>query len=82
MAKVVVPGQTSTEVYAGGAGGVIIANGGSSILNLNTADPSTAGGAIELASGDAVVFDAGSAWAAATWFGWSEVGTTAVTTVV
>ena len=61
-------------------------DGGGWLLLVDYPDDASAelaeGGAIELASGDAVVFDAGSAWAAATWYGWSEVGTVAVTTVV
>jgi hypothetical protein len=82
MAKVVVPAGVPTVVSAGTANDLIIANGGSSPLFLNTTDPVTAGPAISLASNDSVVMSAGSAFAANQWVGFSAVGTVAVTTEV
>lgn len=82
MAKITVPPTTDTVVHAGGVTGVIIANGGSSIMHLNTTAPSTAGGAIELQSGDSVAMEPGSPWAASQWVAWSDVGTTAVVTEI
>jgi len=82
MAKVVVPPKTATVVSAGTASDLIIANGGSTPLSLNTEDPSTAGAAIILGNKDSIVMSAGSAWAAATWYAWTEVGGLAVTVEV
>ena len=80
MAKTVIPPTVDTQVHTGGVTGVIIANGGSSIMHLNTPAPSTAGGAIELQSGDSVAMEPGSPWAASAWWAWSDVGTVCVTT--
>ena len=82
MAKTTVPPNEDTVVHAGSAGGVIIANGGSSLMGLNTSDPSVAGWAIELASGDSVFMEPGSAWAAETWHAWAPNGTIAVVTTI
>jgi hypothetical protein len=80
MAKVVIPAQTATQVSAGTANDLIIANGGGSRLMLNTTDPSADGAAVTLGPFDSVVMSAGGAWAAAVWVGWSAVGTTAIVT--
>jgi hypothetical protein len=80
MAKVVIPAQTATEVSAGTANDLIIANGGGGRLALNTTDPSVAGAAITLGPFDSVAMSAGGAWAASVWVGWSDVGTTAIVT--
>ena len=82
MAKVTVPGKTATIVSAGTANDLIIGNGGSSPMSLNTTDPSTAGAAIYLGNKDSIVFAAGSALAAAQWVAWSDLGTVAVVTEV
>ena len=82
MAKVVVPKRTATVVSAGTANDIIIANGGSSSLSLNTTDPSTAGAAIILGNDDSVAMSAGGAWAAAQWVAWSELGGVAIVTEV
>lgn len=80
MAKVVIPPKTATQVSAGTASDLIIANGGGGLLMLNTTDPSADGAAITLGPFDSVVMSAGGAWAAAIWVGWSEVGSVAIVT--
>jgi hypothetical protein len=82
MAKVTVPAGVPTVVSAGTALDLIIANGGSAPLFLNTTDPTTAGPAITLAHKDSVIMSAGSAFAANQWVGYSGVGTEAVVTEV
>jgi len=82
MAKVVVPKNVATVVSSGTAADLIIANGGSTPLSLNTTDPSTAGAAIILGNKDSVVMSAGGAWAASQWVAWTEVGGLAVVTEV
>jgi len=82
MAKVVVPAGVATVVSAGTANDLIIANGGSTPLSLNTTDPSSAGASIYLGSKDSVVMSAGGAWAASQWVAWTEVGGLAVVTEV
>ncbi len=59
---------------AGTANDLAISNGGSGIIALNTTDPSTAGALVYLGPKDTVVMSAGSAWAAAQWVAWTEVG--------
>ena len=80
MAKVVVPKSVATVVSAGTVNDLIIHNGGSSSLSLNTTDPSTAGAAVVLGSKDSVVMSAGGAWAAAQWVAWTELGGLAIVT--
>ncbi len=74
MALVAVPKKTATVVSAGTANDLAISNGGSGIIALNTTDPSTAGALVYLGPKDTVVMSAGSAWAAAQWVAWTEVG--------
>ena len=69
-------------VSAGTAADLIIANGGSTPLSLNTTDPQVDGAAIVLGNKDSVVMSAGSAWAAAPWVAFTEVGGMAVVTEV
>jgi len=78
MAKVVVPAGVATVVSAGTANDIIISNGGSGILSLNTTDPSTAGALVYLGPKDSVAMAAGGAWAAAQWVAWTEIGGLAV----
>jgi hypothetical protein len=80
MAKVTLPARTATVVLAGTVNDVVIGNNGSSPVALNTTSPATDGAAFTLGPHDSVAFAAGSAFAAATWFGWSEVGTVVVVT--
>lgn len=82
MAKIVVPAGVATVVSSGTANDLIIANGGSTPLSLNTTDPETAGAAIILNNKDSVVMSAGSGWAASQWVAWTEVGGLAVVTEV
>ncbi len=74
MALVAVPKKSATVVSAGTANDLAISNGGSGIIALNTTDPSTAGALVYLGPKDTVVMSAGSAWAAAQWVAWTEVG--------
>jgi len=78
MAKVVVPAKTATVVSAGTANDLVIGNGGSSPMALNTTDPSTAGALIYLGQKDSIAMGAGGASAAAQWVAWSDLGTVAV----
>ncbi len=78
MPKVVIPAKTPTVVSAGTANDIIISNGGSGILSLNTTDPSTAGALVYLGPKDSVAMSAGGAWAAAQWVAWTEIGGLAV----
>jgi len=80
MPQIVVPPETATVVSAGTAGDIIIANGGSSPVALNTTDPSTNGAAIYLGTKDSIVMAAGGAFAAAQWVAWSNTGTVVVVT--
>ncbi len=82
MARIVVPPKVSTQISGGTANDLIISNGGSSQLSINTSDPSVAGAAVILGPKDSVVMAAGSAWAAATWFAWTELGGEAISTEV
>ena len=82
MAKVIIPARTATEVLAGTANDVVIGNNGSAPIALNTTSPGTDGAAITLGPHDSVAFSAGSAFAAATWFAWSETGGSVTVTEV
>ena len=82
MAKVAVPAGVPTVVSAGTLNDLIIANGGSAPLFLNTTDPTIAGPALTLAGKDSVAMSAGSAYAASQWVGFSAVGTEAVVTEI
>ncbi len=82
MALIDIPAGTPTQVSAGTANGLIIANGGSSPIALNTTDPTVDGPAVMLDSNESVIMEPGSAWAAATWVAFSNGGGTAVVTEV
>ncbi len=74
MALVPVPAKTPTVVSSGTANDLAIGNGGSGIIALNTSDPSTAGALVYLGPKDTVVMSAGSAWAAAQWVAYTDIG--------
>lgn len=80
MAKVTVPKRTATVVSNGTSNDLVIGNNSGSVIALNTTSPGTDGAAITLGAHDSFVMSAGSAWAAATWYAWSEVGGEVVVT--
>jgi hypothetical protein len=82
MALIDLPAGTPTEVSAGTANGLIIANGGSAPISLNTTDPATDGPAILLDSNETVIMEPGSVWAASAWVAYCNGGGTAVVTEV
>jgi hypothetical protein len=82
MALIDLPAGTATQVSAGTANGLIIANGGSAPIVLNTTDPTVDGPAILLESNETVIMEPGSAWAASAWWAFCNGGGTAVTTEV
>ena len=82
MAKVTIPAGVPTVVSAGSANDIIIANGGSAPLALNTADPVVNGAAVTLLTKDSMIMSAGSAFAASQWVGYSAVGTVAIVTEI
>ena len=82
MAKVVIPAGVPTVVSAGTVNDIIIANGGSAPLFLNTTDPSVDGPAVTLLTKDAMIMASGSAYAANQWVGFSAVGTLAIVTEI
>ncbi len=82
MALVDLPAGTPTEVSAGTTNGLIIANGGSGPIALNTTDPIQDGPAIMLDSNESVIMEPGSVWAGSTWVAFSNGGGVAVVTEV
>jgi len=82
MALIDLPEDTPTEVSAGTASGLIIANAGQDTITLGTADPTTDGPAITLASNESVFMEPGSVWAAAAWIGYATFGGTVAVTEV
>jgi archaellum component FlaG (FlaF/FlaG flagellin family) len=74
MALIDLPEDTPTEVSAGTASGLIIANAGQDTVTLNTTDPTVDGPAVTLDSNESVIMEPGSVWAASTWYGYATFG--------
>lgn len=82
MPKVTIPAKVATIVSNGTSADIVIGNNGSVPVALNTTSPETDGPAVTLGPYDSVAMAAGSAWAGATWYAYSQIGTAVTVTEV